>query len=672
MFKGWTDSQLKTYFGDKEAVHQSIKQELGQRSLKEEEIRDTSRPIIEAISTNKTSIEETRTDAYTKAVMQLLDRLALNQVSESEFKAKVEQAIVPIDYLKAIVKSTKKQTIQAMVMNQDTPINLMFFLMDKEKGSFTQSSPNKETLSFDGSEYKIFDQPIIVDSLGIIDAGTGGRINVTMRNIALLLSNSIAEFTKGYGPLSSQDAVFMLDFGRTLNYKFDKANPASKKKIAIDELLDDADYLGDDIANNQSNKQKVKNQALLAQQTSLLQKQQAKFLKDNSDIFKYFEAMYGFVRANEVIDDPKAFDHKKHSPAYQTLLKDFIDKQRIQAQSNFKQRPAYTDSANLLDLLTDIEKNASTMGITKLHVDMTQMDNDVLQHVNNALASVKNVPSTPSKPKSTKPTKTPKKLGYKPMSPPLDIFKGQTITSYEDEATLILSQKSAYYEPSNPERTKASDRLEFINGKRIPINDLKTSAKRKQVLDKMIAEHGGKKIGFGINNGNGMAPHGTTARQTTRHQPARNYKLDPKTSKFGQLDIDMDALNSLRLIAKNPDDNKVLLDKYIDLDTLDLITKRRNTKREYSGSSIDTYQELTEHAKIPINRNSKKLEQAINLNKSPEKRLSRFKNILLSKKAGNSPMSDMMLTEAISIISSLLKDKVITAGEYRALYSRLA
>ena len=88
-------------------------------------------------------------------------------------------------------------------------------------------------------------------------------------------------------------------------------------------------------------------------------------------------------------------------------------------------------------------------------------------------------------------------------------------------------------------------------------------------------------------------------------QPKRNaYKIS-SGGKYGNLIIDVPKLmGQLHLVAKK-DSNKVL-DKKVDFDTIDLLTKRFNSKKKYSNLSKMVFNELNKLSEIPIHRSSKK------------------------------------------------------------------
>ena len=88
-------------------------------------------------------------------------------------------------------------------------------------------------------------------------------------------------------------------------------------------------------------------------------------------------------------------------------------------------------------------------------------------------------------------------------------------------------------------------------------------------------------------------------------QPKRNaYKIS-SGGQYGNLIIDVPKLmGQLHLVAKK-DGNKVL-DKKVDFDTIDLLTKRFNSKKKYSDLSKMVFNQLNKLSEIPIHRSSQK------------------------------------------------------------------
>ena len=105
----------------------------------------------------------------------------------------------------------------------------------------------------------------------------------------------------------------------------------------------------------------------------------------------------------------------------------------------------------------------------------------------------------------------------------------------------------------------------------------------------------------------GLIPEGlqTLAGKGIYTQPKRNAYKITSGGKYGNLIIDVPKLmGQLHLVAKK-DSNKVL-DKKVDFDTIDLLTKRFNSKKKYSNLSKMVFNEMNKLSEIPIHRSSKK------------------------------------------------------------------
>ena len=91
-------------------------------------------------------------------------------------------------------------------------------------------------------------------------------------------------------------------------------------------------------------------------------------------------------------------------------------------------------------------------------------------------------------------------------------------------------------------------------------------------------------------------------------QPKRNaYKIN-QYGQYGGLVIDIPKLmGQLRLVATK-DDQKVL-DKKVDFDTIDLLTKRFNSKKKYSDIAKMVFNELNQLSEIPIHKTSNKFKK---------------------------------------------------------------
>ena len=91
-------------------------------------------------------------------------------------------------------------------------------------------------------------------------------------------------------------------------------------------------------------------------------------------------------------------------------------------------------------------------------------------------------------------------------------------------------------------------------------------------------------------------------------QPKRNaYKIS-SSGKYGGLMIDIPKLmGQLRLVATK--DKRKVMDKKVDFDTIDLLTKRFNSKKKYSDIAKMVFVELNQLSEIPIHKSSKKFKK---------------------------------------------------------------
>ena len=105
----------------------------------------------------------------------------------------------------------------------------------------------------------------------------------------------------------------------------------------------------------------------------------------------------------------------------------------------------------------------------------------------------------------------------------------------------------------------------------------------------------------------GLIPEGlqTLTGKGIYTQPKRNaYKIS-SGGRYGSLIIDVPKLmGQLHLIATKNNDK--VFDKKVDFDTLDLLTKRFNSKKKYSDLSKMVFNQLNKLSEIPIHRSSQK------------------------------------------------------------------
>ena len=102
-----------------------------------------------------------------------------------------------------------------------------------------------------------------------------------------------------------------------------------------------------------------------------------------------------------------------------------------------------------------------------------------------------------------------------------------------------------------------------------------------------------------------IIPEGKETLGTGYLQPKRNAYKVQNGGQYGNLVIDVPKLiGQLRLLAKK--DGKPVIDKLVDFDTIDLLTKRFNSKKKYSDLSKMVFSELNKLSEIPVHRSSKK------------------------------------------------------------------
>ena len=154
-------------------------------------------------------------------------------------------------------------------------------------------------------------------------------------------------------------------------------------------------------------------------------------------------------------------------------------------------------------------------------------------------------------------------------------------------------------------------------------------------------------------------------------QRKRNaYKVD-KNGIYGGLIIDLPKLfGQLRMVAHK--DGKKVYDTQADFDTIDLFTKRFNSKKKYSPLSKGIFNDINTLSEIPIHRSSnkfKKLGYGVIYYNNPEDLLSRLELLGASILAGNNGVKNEFTQVAhalnkIGIVSNdqlndLLKEYVI-------------
>ena len=143
------------------------------------------------------------------------------------------------------------------------------------------------------------------------------------------------------------------------------------------------------------------------------------------------------------------------------------------------------------------------------------------------------------------------------------------------------------------------------------------------------------------------------------NQPKRNaYKISQR-GQYGGLVIDLPKLHGHLRVVANKNGQKVY-DKQGDFDTLDLLTKRFNSRKNYSQLARSIFNDLNRLSEIPIHRTSKKyskLGRGVVYYNNPQDLLSRLELLGGSMSAGNN--SSDVREEFAKIVHTLNKLKVI-------------
>ena len=234
------------------------------------------------------------------------------------------------------------------------------------------------------------------------------------------------------------------------------------------------------------------------------------------------------------------------------------------------------------------------------------------KEISSGLQDLALVNTLPVESHSKEPTKLP--LDYKP-----ELMKPQYKSNIDKGFTGEEMQKLIGYEllaPSDVLQGSVSGALNFdeYDGK---IGDMlkdlgrqkghlsttkKAKAKNKEAIDELTKEI---KLIQKYRDRIRIIPEGKETLGTGYLQPKRNAYKVQNGGQYGNLVIDVPKLiGQLRLLAKK--DGKPVIDKLVDFDTIDLLTKRFNTKKKYSDLSKMVFNELNKLSEIPIHRSSKK------------------------------------------------------------------
>ena len=143
------------------------------------------------------------------------------------------------------------------------------------------------------------------------------------------------------------------------------------------------------------------------------------------------------------------------------------------------------------------------------------------------------------------------------------------------------------------------------------------------------------------------------------NQPKRNaYKISQR-GQYGGLVIDLPKLHGHLKVVAHKNGQKVY-DKQGDFDTLDLLTKRFNSRKNYSQLARSIFNDLNRLSEIPIHRTSKKYSKigsGVVYYNNPQDLLSRLELLGGSMSAGNN--SNDVREEFVNVVHVLNKLNVI-------------
>ena len=153
---------------------------------------------------------------------------------------------------------------------------------------------------------------------------------------------------------------------------------------------------------------------------------------------------------------------------------------------------------------------------------------------------------------------------------------------------------------------------------------------------------------------------------------------------FGVLHIDIPKLKTLRLVVKKR--NKKIMDRAIDNDLFELLTKRHNPKRKYNENSIQLFNKLVQMGEIPITQTgsgkknltggscdceieSKSNNRSIQYYKNYDQLIQRLTILLGGIQSGNNDKA--IKNEAMEILDVLKDNNIITPSEFSSLVNKI-
>ena len=153
-------------------------------------------------------------------------------------------------------------------------------------------------------------------------------------------------------------------------------------------------------------------------------------------------------------------------------------------------------------------------------------------------------------------------------------------------------------------------------------------------------------------------------------QRKRNaYKIGQGGS-YGNLTIDLPKLmGQLKLVAHK--NGSKVYDKVVDFDTIDLLTKRFNSRKNYSDLSKKVFEKLNSLSEIPIHKTSKKYQKigsGVKFFSDSNDLLTRMELLVGEMDAGNN--STDVRDEFIEIIHVIHKLGLINVGQLNSLLKK--
>jgi hypothetical protein len=164
---------------------------------------------------------------------------------------------------------------------------------------------------------------------------------------------------------------------------------------------------------------------------------------------------------------------------------------------------------------------------------------------------------------------------------------------------------------------------------------------------------------------------------TKKYYQPKNHPYKILNNMFGNLNINEAKLKGYNLL-KVKKGGQVLLNQKVNKDLVDLLTKRFNTRKNYTDESIELFSKLVEMAKIPINRSSQKYqltklkqqggEVNIKIFSSVKDMTVRLAGIISAMNAGNN--SIILKNEMRQILDELLKKNTIKKEEHKFMTNK--